>query len=229
MVNKLLIGVGILALVAVGSIGVWKLSGDDGRRVGALGPIEEPIALAWRGAWAEEAKYEAGQVVSYVKSSYVAEAPNSGQAPNAKEGPWALMAAQGLQGPQGPAGTFSGTFTSPDGGWRLSVTDTGIRAEKVGPSAFPRLILDAGGARVETPAARMSVGGGEVTLDTANGARLKLATNASISGGTLTLNCNSSTTGVPVVRHTDKVTVPATPHASVPVPVMATTSNVLAC
>ncbi len=57
MVNKLLIGLGIVALVAlvaVGSIGVWQLAaGDGGRQVGALG--DEPLkdgpsgALRWRG------------------------------------------------------------------------------------------------------------------------------------------------------------------------------------
>ena len=123
MVNKLLIGAGIVALIAVGSIGVLKLAGSDDRRAGALGPIEEPIALSWRGEWSNEAKYSAGQVVSYENSSYVAEADTAGQAPDPKEGPWALMAAKGLQG---PAGAFNGTFRSPNGSYSLVVADSGI-------------------------------------------------------------------------------------------------------
>jgi hypothetical protein len=130
MVNKLLIGVGIVVLVAVGSIGVWKLgSGGEDRRVGALGPLGDPIPLAWRGTWIKDAKYAVGEVVSYGDSSYVAEADNSAEPPDAKEGPWALMAAQGprgLQGAQGPAGAFSGTFQSPNGSYSLVVADDGI-------------------------------------------------------------------------------------------------------
>jgi hypothetical protein len=123
MVNKLLIGVGIVALVAVGSIGVWQLAGDDGRRVGALEPIEKPVPLAWRGAWTRDTEYAVGEVVSYENSSYVAQAANAGATPTAKEGPWALMAARGLQG---PAGTFSGSFQSPNGSYSLVVADDGI-------------------------------------------------------------------------------------------------------
>jgi hypothetical protein len=54
--------------------------------------------------------------------------------PNAKEGPWALMAAKGLQG---PAGTFNGTFRSPNGSYSLVVADDGITLE--GPPGSVRL------------------------------------------------------------------------------------------
>jgi len=123
MVNKLLIGAGIVALVAVGSIGVWQLADGGDRRVGALGPIDKPIPLNWRGSWDKEAQYQAGEVVSYENSSYVAEAETAGMVPTAKEGPWALMAAKGLQG---PAGAFNGTFRSPNGSYSLVVADDGI-------------------------------------------------------------------------------------------------------
>ena len=86
MVNKLLIGLGVLTLVAIGSVGVWKLSDAD-RNIGALGPFEEPVPLSWRGSWTDETRYDVGQVVSYEGASYVAEAANGGQVPNAKEGP----------------------------------------------------------------------------------------------------------------------------------------------
>jgi hypothetical protein len=125
MVNKLLIGFGVVVLVAVGSVGAWKLSGSE-RRAGALGPIDEPIPLTWRGEWAKDAKYDAGQVVSYEESSYVAEAPTDGQVPDAKDGPWALMAARSTQEAQGSSGAFNGTFRSPNGSYSLVVADDGI-------------------------------------------------------------------------------------------------------
>lgn len=99
--------VAAIPLVIVGSIAVWQLSANDGRRVGALGPIREPMPLAWRGTWTGETRYDVGQVVSYQGSSYVAEAPNAERAPGPKCGadcPWALMAAMGPGGPQGPSG-----------------------------------------------------------------------------------------------------------------------------
>jgi hypothetical protein len=133
LVNKFLIGLALVTFVAVGSVGVWKATGDD-RRVGAIGPLEEPVALAWRGAWTEAGKYDAGQVVSFEGASYVAEAPNDGLKPNAKEGPWALMAAAGLQG---PAGSFNGTYQSPNGSYSLVVANDGI--VMTGPSGTIRL------------------------------------------------------------------------------------------
>jgi hypothetical protein len=135
MVNKLLIGFSVVVLVAVGSVGAWKLSGGE-RRAGALGPIEEPIALTWRGEWAKDAKYDAGQVVSYEGSSFVAEAAASGEVPNAKEGPWVLMAAKGVQEAQAPA-AFNGTFRSPNGSYSLVVADDGIVLQ--GPPGSIRL------------------------------------------------------------------------------------------
>jgi len=131
MVNKLLIGFGVVVLVAVGSLGAWKLSGTE-RHAGALGPIEEPIALTWRGEWTKDAKYDVGQVVSYEESSYVAESATSGEVPNANDGPWALMAAKGLQGVQGSSAAFNGTFRSPNGSYSLVVADDGILLQ--GPS-----------------------------------------------------------------------------------------------
>jgi hypothetical protein len=193
MVNKLLIGVGIAALVAVGSIGVWKLAEDDGRRVGALGPIDEPMPLSWRGTWTSEAKYDVGQVVSYKGSSYVAEAANAGEVPNEKEGPWGLMAAQGAQGAQGPAGTFTGTFQSPDGKYTLSVTNAGIDAR--GPNA--QLTLDANGVLVKS--------GTTLVLDAGATLDLKAAAAATLRGAQVRLGCSSG--GSPVVRVGNQVQV----------------------
>src|SRR5919201_3934984 len=42
-----------------------------------------------------------------------------------------------IRGPQGPAGVFSGTFTSPNGAYSISVTDAGIVLS--GPDSAVRL------------------------------------------------------------------------------------------
>lgn len=102
-----------IPLVLVGSIAVWQLSGSDARRVGAIGATDKPVALMWRGAWDAKAEYTAGQVVSYRGSSYVADATSFGQAPNAKESSWSVMASMGFQGPPGVAGP-PGAVTSLD-------------------------------------------------------------------------------------------------------------------
>lgn len=190
MVNKLLIVVGLVALVVVGSIGVWKLADDDGRRVGALGPLSEPMPLSWRGTWTGEAKYDVGQVVSYKGSSYVAEAENAGEVPNEREGPWGLMAAQGAQG---PAGNFTGTFQSPDGKYTLSVTNAGIDAK--GPNA--QLTLDANGVLVKS--------GTTLVLDAGATLDLKAAAAATLRGAQVRLGCSSG--GSPVVRVGNQVQV----------------------
>jgi len=185
MVNKLLIGLGVLTLVAIGSVGVWKLSDAD-RNIGALGPLEKPVPLSWRGSWTDETRYDVGQVVSYEGASYVAEAANGGQVPNAKEGPWALMAATGLQGAQGPTGSFGGTLQSPDGKWTLSVTNAGIDAR--GPGG--QLTMDGTGVAVKS-AARLVVDAGSVL-------ELKAAASASIRGSLTNIGCASG--GAQAVR-----------------------------
>jgi hypothetical protein len=184
MVNKLLIVLGVAALVAVGSVGVWKLSGAE-RRVGALGPLDKPVPLSWRGSWSRDAEYQPGQVVSYGNSSYVAETGTAGEVPNPKEGPWALMAAQGTAGAQGPAGTFSGTLQSPDGKYTLSVTNAGIVA--TGPNG--QFTLDGSGVAVKS--------GTTLTLDASSSLDLKAAASATIRGSVTHVGC---TGGVPAAR-----------------------------
>jgi hypothetical protein len=184
MVNRLLIVLGVAALVAVGSVGAWKLAGAD-RRVGALGPLEKPVPLSWRGSWTRDAEYQPGQVVSYGNSSYVAEVTTAGQAPNAKEGPWALMAAQGAVGAQGPAGTFSGTLQSPDGKYTLSVTNAGIVA--AGPNG--QFTLDSAGVVVKS--------GTTLVLDADTSLDLKAAASATIRGSITHVGC---TGGSPAAR-----------------------------
>ncbi len=61
-----------IPLVGLASIAVWKVSGDDSRRQGALGSTEA-VTLSWRGDWSAEAEYSPGNVVSHEGASYVAE------------------------------------------------------------------------------------------------------------------------------------------------------------
>lgn len=63
---------GAIPLVAIASVVVWKASGDDSRRQGALGS-DEAVALSWRGDWSAETEYAQGNVVSHEGTSYVAD------------------------------------------------------------------------------------------------------------------------------------------------------------
>lgn len=84
-----------IPLVAIASVVVWKASGDDSRRQAALGE-GEAVALSWRGDWAAEADYSAGNVVSHEGASYVAEGEKlSTPKPDCSECGWTVMAAEG--------------------------------------------------------------------------------------------------------------------------------------
>jgi hypothetical protein len=95
-------------LVLVASIGVWKVSGNDARRVGALGPLREPVPLSWRGEWAKDFDYAGGEVVSYQGAAYVAETQNSAREPEPSgcgaDCPWSALGQAGSGGTAGPAG-----------------------------------------------------------------------------------------------------------------------------
>jgi hypothetical protein len=100
-----------IPLVVVGSVAVWQLSGGDTRRIGALGPLEEPLTVAWRGTWSADLKYQPGQLVSHDGAVYIAEAESGGVAPDPtceKDCTWTLLGSgagtAGGQGPQGPPG-----------------------------------------------------------------------------------------------------------------------------
>jgi hypothetical protein len=106
MKRSLIVLAAVIPLVVIGSAAVWKVSGNDLRRVGALNAESEPVALMWRGPWDAEAKYAPGQVVSYKGASYVADEENGGREPDPaceKECVWSSMGL-GAEGPQGPKG-----------------------------------------------------------------------------------------------------------------------------
>ena len=98
----------VVPLVLVASIGVWKVSGNDARRVGALGPLKEPVPLSWRGEWAKDFDYTGGEVVAYQGAAYVAEMQNSAREPDpsgcGQDCPWSALGQAGSGGTAGPAG-----------------------------------------------------------------------------------------------------------------------------
>ena len=104
------------------------------------------------------------------------------------------------RGPQGPAGTFSGTFTSPNGAYSISVTDTGIQL--TGPGSSVRLA------------------GAGVTVE-GTGTTTVRGTIVAVSGGTTTVDgamvrLNGAAGCAPLVRTTDAIVVPE--HAGVTFP-----------
>lgn len=103
-----------------------------------------------------------------------------------QQGPQGQIGPQGEQGPPGPAGEFTGTLTSPDGRYSISVTDAGIAL--TGPNADVEL-TDTG----------VTVDGRLVTL---NG---QITTR--INGSTVTLNCGSGG-GQGVARANDTILLP---------------------
>lgn len=78
-----------------------------------------------------------------------------------------------VRGPQGPAGVFSGTFTSPNGAYSISVTDTGIVLS--GPGSAVRLtgasvaVESAGDVTIESTAGRATLRGALSTLVESSG------------------------------------------------------------
>jgi hypothetical protein len=97
-----------IALVVIGSVAVWQLSGDD-PRIAAVTAADEPVALTWRGPWSADARYTAGQVVSHGGSSYVASRTSSGSPPDTAcvlDCAWAVMARRGAGGPTGPSDVY---------------------------------------------------------------------------------------------------------------------------
>lgn len=194
MVNKLLIGVGIVALVAVGSIGVWQLADGEGdRRAGALSgePISEEEAvkgaIRWRGAFTKEAAYEPLDVVSYEGSSYIAR-KQVREVPPPDE-PWDLLAQAGAAGAQGPAGSSSGAVQSPNGDYSLVVANDGIVMNGPGGTiALRDNVLELSGQQAMT-----IVVGGNMTADIGGSAAVSTggAMNAEV-GGSMALDVSGN-------------------------------------
>jgi hypothetical protein len=96
-------------LVVIASIALWKVSGDDSRRQGALGS-GEAVALSWRGDWTAETAYAPGSVVTHEGISYVAESEKpSTPEPECVECGWSQLASGGApEGSASGAGALTG-------------------------------------------------------------------------------------------------------------------------
>ena len=104
---------------------------------------------------------------------------------------------QGAPGPKGDPGTFSGTFASPSGQFRLSVTDAGITLE--GPSTRVRLDVaevEVDGVVVDiAAAAQTQVDGGAVQLGGACPSRVVRSNDVLIAppdGGQVAITTSSN-------------------------------------
>jgi hypothetical protein len=100
-----------IGLVVIASVAIWKSSGDDSRRQGALG-ADEPVTLSWHGDWNAETAYAQGSVVTYDGTSYVAEGEKlSTPTADCTDCGWTPLALEGssTEAPkEGAVGTLSG-------------------------------------------------------------------------------------------------------------------------
>jgi hypothetical protein len=96
----------------------------------------------------------------------------------------------GLNGKDGADGTpFSGTFTSPNGQYSISVTDTGVTVAGAGTTVN----LSGTGLNVETANGLTLKSGTDVSLESGNALTVKAGTTLGLSGALLTLNNNGPT------------------------------------
>jgi hypothetical protein len=85
-----------------------------------------------------------------------------------------------VRGPQGPAGVFSGTFTSPNGAYSISVTDAGIVLS--GPGSAVRLA--GASVAVESAGAITLQAGTTIAASSGSATTLEAGKNVAVSTGT---------------------------------------------
>lgn len=195
-----------VVLVAVVSVAVLKSSDNDSRRQGAL-EGNEAVALSWRSEWSDAAEYVRGNVVSHEGVSYVAEGEKLGK-PDAEcaECGWALLATSDqAAAPQPPAPT---TITSPNGDFKIEVTDTGILLD--GPGANPSIRLTSDSLEVHLQKSMSVRTGLNIDLNSAltninagGGFTIQGGGASSVASGLLRLGCANA--GRPVPRLGDAV------------------------
>jgi hypothetical protein len=197
--KTLLAVVAAIALVAVVSIAVWKSSDDGPRRQGVL-EGSEAVALSWRGDWNADVQYVRGNVVSYEGVSYVAEGEKVGK-PDAEcaECGWALLAASSQAAAVPPPAP---SLTSPDGRFKIEVTDTGILLS--GPNNVSAL-LSADSLTVDLPKEFKVQAGMSVNVKSGATLNLESSSNGVVKSPVLTLGC-AGTGSRPVARMNDTVT-----------------------
>ena len=185
-------------LVLVASIGFWKVSGNDARSVGALGPLKEPVPLSWRGEWAKDSDYAGGEVVSYQGVSYVAETANSAREPDPSgcgaDCPWSVLGQAGSGGAPGPVGPQGPKGDQGDRGPQGLKGDTGNPGSGAADSCTGETVTLQGGTNGANLSATSSYNYSSLaaqknpTTSSSNGAAIV------VCGGTLS---NLSVTGSP--------------------------------
>ncbi|SFS09559.1 TGF-beta propeptide [Granulicella pectinivorans] len=95
---------------AAGAPGATGATGAQGVQ-GPQGPQGPPVTFA--GAWLTTVNYPVGSAVSYLGSSYIALAANTGRPPDVSPASWSLLAQAGAAGAQGPQGLQG--FNGPQG------------------------------------------------------------------------------------------------------------------
>jgi hypothetical protein len=129
----------------------------------------------------------------------------------AKEGPQGDPGPAGPPGPPGPPGEdgedgadgepFSGTFTSPNGVYSLTVADTGI----VLSGAGSEIELTAAGVEIRTPADLDLRAGADAVLEGGTTATVRAGGTASVTGGAL-VRLGGGGSCAPAARVGDQVT-----------------------
>jgi hypothetical protein len=116
-----------------------------------------------------------------------------------------------VRGPQGPAGVFSGTFTSPNGAYSISVTDAGIVLS--GPGSAVRLaganvaVESAGAISLQAGTTIAASSGTNLALASGNATSLQAGRSLAVSTGTdLALSVGGATS----VLGTGDVTIEST-------------------
>lgn len=166
--------------------------------------------------------------------------PQGDIGPQGPQGPKGDEGKIGPEGPEGDPGTFSGTFESEDKAFSISVTNDGISLS--GPdneivlAHGSILISNSGGlAEIEFDSSgditlkgvHVDVEGfGNVKVSAGNSLTMQAATNASLSGGLVSIGCASGGAPFPVARATDPVSVNPISYSG---SITAGTPTVFAC
>lgn len=189
-----------IALVAVVSVVVVSSSDDGPRRQGAL-EGGEAVALSWRGEWSEAAEYVRGNVVTVKGVSYVAEGEKLAMpAAGCGECGWIQLASSDAQ-PAAPPPPAAPTLTSPNGSFKIEVTDTGILLS--GPNNVSAL-LNADSLTVDVPREFKVQAGVNVNVKSGATFNLEGSSNGVVKSTVLTLGCAGSGSR-PVARMNDTV------------------------
>jgi opacity protein-like surface antigen len=198
MKKTLLVILAAVALVAVSSVAVWKSSDNGPRRQGAL-EGGDAVALSWRGDWSDSAEYARGNVVAVEGVSYVAEGEKLAKPEvGCSECGWTELASSEAQA----AAPAAPTLTSPNGSFKIEVTDTGILLS--GPNKVSAL-LSADSLTVDLPKELKVQAGLSVNVKSGGTLQLESSSNGVVMSPVLTLGC-AGTGSRPVARRNDTVT-----------------------